>query len=152
MNDDAQLMRWLGAHRAAVSGGSPTDHPDIDTLTRHATGQLSPGKARIVSEHRRRQGDPAAGGSTRQPIMTAYRQQALVCAQVLAGGPARPRDVKLRAPDAAKILRGNVYGWFMKVERGIYALTDGGRAALVRWQAYIQPAAGAEVGPAKQAA
>ena len=51
MNDDAQLSHWLGAHRAAVSGGSPTDHPDIDTLTRHATAQLSPGKARIVSEH-----------------------------------------------------------------------------------------------------
>lgn len=51
MNDDRQIGQWLGAHRAAVSGGSPTDHPDIDTLARHATAQLSPGKARIVSEH-----------------------------------------------------------------------------------------------------
>src|SRR5882724_4230117 len=34
-------------------------------------------RRRLVDEHRRRQGDPAAGGSTRQPIMTAYRQQAL---------------------------------------------------------------------------
>jgi hypothetical protein len=51
MNDDGHLTEWLGAHRAAVSGGSPTDHPDIDTLARHATSQLSPGKARYVSEH-----------------------------------------------------------------------------------------------------
>ena len=51
MNEDAHLSRWLGAHRSAVTGGSPTDHPDVDTLTRHATAQLSPGKARIVSEH-----------------------------------------------------------------------------------------------------
>lgn len=51
MNDDAQLGRWLGAHRSAVTGGSETDHPDVDTLARHATNQLSPGKARIVSEH-----------------------------------------------------------------------------------------------------
>jgi hypothetical protein len=51
MNDDGHLREWLGAHRAAVSGGSPTDHPDIDTLARHATNQLSPGKARYVSEH-----------------------------------------------------------------------------------------------------
>lgn len=51
MNDDAQLQQWLGAHRSAVTGGSPSDHPDIDALTRHATNQLSPGKARIVSEH-----------------------------------------------------------------------------------------------------
>ena len=37
-------------------------------------------RSRILEEHRRRQGDPALGGSTRQPIMTAYRQQALACA------------------------------------------------------------------------
>ena len=46
-------------------------------------------RSRIVSEHRRRQGDPAAGGSTRQPVMTAYRQQALACAAVLSKAPAR---------------------------------------------------------------
>ena len=51
MNEDGHLRQWLGAHRAMVTGGSPTDHPDIDTLARHATAQLSPGKARIVSEH-----------------------------------------------------------------------------------------------------
>ena len=51
MNDDAQVSRWLGAHRSAVTGGSETDHPDVDTLARHATNQLSPGKARWVSEH-----------------------------------------------------------------------------------------------------
>ena len=80
-----------------------------------------------------RLGDPAAGGSTRKPIMTAYRQQALACADVLAKGPARPRDLKLFYPDAAKILHRNVYGWFFRQERGIYALTDGGRAALLQW-------------------
>lgn len=51
MNEDAQLMRWLGAHRDVVTGGSSTDHLDVDTLSRHATGQLSAGKARLVSEH-----------------------------------------------------------------------------------------------------
>jgi hypothetical protein len=90
-------------------------------------------RSRIVEEHRRRQGDPAMGGSTRQPIMTAYRQQALACAAALAQGAARPRDLKGTMPDAPKILLGNVYGWFVRVERGIYALSDSGRAALVRW-------------------
>ena len=37
-------------------------------------------RSRLVAEHRRRQGDPTSGGSTRRPIMTAYRQQALACA------------------------------------------------------------------------
>jgi hypothetical protein len=50
------------------------------------------------------------GGSTRAPQMTAYRQQALVVANALAGMPSRPRDLRILAPDAAKIVQGNVYG------------------------------------------
>jgi len=96
-------------------------------------------RARLVDEHRRRQGDPAVGGATRQPIMTAYRQQALAVAAALAEAEAdgtaarRPRDLKAIAPNAPKILLHNVYGWFARVERGVYGLTEAGRAALVRW-------------------
>ena len=90
-------------------------------------------RSQLVEEHQRRRGDPVLGGSTRAPIMTAYRQQALVCAAWLADGPGRPRDIKTAAPEAPKILLGNVYGWFVRVERGVYALTDSGRAALIRW-------------------
>ena len=105
-------------------------------------------RSRLVEEHRRRQGDPTAGGSTRRPIMTAYRQQALMCAAALAGGPGRPRDLKGAAPDAAKILQRNVYGWFVRIGRGLYGLTAEGKGALVRWRAYLPEAsrdkAGAE--------
>jgi hypothetical protein len=90
-------------------------------------------RSKIVLEHERRRGDPAVGGSTRAPIMTAYRQQALACAAALSGTPARPRDLKGAIPDAPKILKGNVYGWFVRVERGVYALTDAGRSALATW-------------------
>jgi hypothetical protein len=65
--------------------------------------------------------------------MTAYRQQALACAAALAQGAARPRDLKRELPDAPKILLRNVYGWFVRVERGIYTLSDSGKAALGRW-------------------
>jgi hypothetical protein len=90
-------------------------------------------KSRIVEEHRRRRGDPVAGGGSRAPIMTAYRQRALSCAAALVGGPARPRDLKARVPDAAKILLDNVYGWFDRPERGLYAVNEAGKAALLRW-------------------
>lgn len=90
-------------------------------------------RSKIVTEHQSRRGDPAVGGSTRRPIMTAYRQQALACAAALSNGPARPRDLKASAPDAPKILHRNVYGWFDRIERGVYSLTDTGRAALIRW-------------------
>ena len=36
-------------------------------------------------------------------------------------------------PDAGKILLDNVYGWFARTERGIYALTPAGHEALARW-------------------
>jgi len=67
-------------------------------------------RSRLVEEHRRRHGDPVAGGSTRRPLMTAYRQQALACAATLARGAARPRDLNPALPDAPKILLRNVYG------------------------------------------
>ena len=67
------------------------------------------------------------------PIMTAYRQQALACAAALSRGPGRPRDLKGSIPDAPKILLRNVYGWFVRQERGLYALSEQGRAALSRW-------------------
>jgi hypothetical protein len=90
-------------------------------------------RSQLVDEHRRRHGDPVMGGGTRTPIMTAYRQEALACAAVLATGPRRIRELKATSPDAAKILLRNVYGWFVRAERGVYALTDAGRNALVRW-------------------
>jgi hypothetical protein len=90
-------------------------------------------RSRLLDEHRRRLGDPAAGGSCRAPIMTAYRQQALACAASLSGGPRRTSDIKAAIPEAPKILLRNVYGWFFRVERGTYGLTPEGTAALARW-------------------
>lgn len=91
-------------------------------------------RSRLLREHQRRQGDPAIGGGTRQPIMTAYRQQALAVAQaILEATQAKPRDLKALAPDAPKILLHNVYGWFARIERGVYELTDAGREALKTW-------------------
>jgi hypothetical protein len=103
-------------------------------------------RSRLVAEHQRRQGDPVAGGSTRAPIMTAYRQQALACASALSGGPRRVRDLKPEIPDAPKILLHNVYGWFDRPERGVYSLTDSGRAALMRWPQHVPQLATATEG------
>src|SRR5262249_59775666 len=84
-------------------------------------------------EHRRRLGDPVAGGMTKLPIMTAYRQQALACAASLSDGPRRTSELRAIIPDAPRILLHNVYGWFFRVERGVYGLTPDGTTALTRW-------------------
>lgn len=90
-------------------------------------------RSRLMREHRKRRGDPTAGGSTRAPIMTAYRQQALGCALALSSGPMRVRQVRSSIPDAGKILLANVYGWFERLDRGVYGLTPAGCEALQRW-------------------
>ncbi|WP_137177331.1 DUF2161 family putative PD-(D/E)XK-type phosphodiesterase [Roseomonas sp. AR75] len=92
-------------------------------------------RSRLVEEHRRRLGDPAEGGLTRAPIMTAYRQRALACATVLRDGAQPVKALRCVAEDAASILLRNVYGWFERERRGVYRLTASGAAALSRWGA-----------------
>ena len=82
---------------------------------------------------------------TRQPIMTAYRQQALACAALLRSGLSRPAELRAVAPDAGQILLRNVYGWFERQGRGVYRLTAAGEAALDRWP--VDPAASASAEP-----
>lgn len=83
---------------------------------------------RLLREHQRRVGDPTQGGSTRHPVMTAYRQEALRCARLLEAGPMAIRAMRPLAdvPHAGTILRDDVYGWFERVERGTYVLTPKG--------------------------
>ncbi|MBR0796718.1 hypothetical protein JQ615_15085 [Bradyrhizobium jicamae] len=125
------LCRRLGFGMLGVSATG-----DVEVLVKPPTTapRRNPKKrSRLVAEHRKRKGDPVAGGSTRAPIMTAYRQQALACASALSDGPRKVRDLRAEIPDAGKILLHNVYGWFDRAERGIYVLTEAGRAALQRW-------------------
>ncbi|MCB5203115.1 DUF2161 family putative PD-(D/E)XK-type phosphodiesterase [Neorhizobium sp. T786] len=91
-------------------------------------------RTRLVKEHRKRQGDPALGGSTKVPIMTAYRQQSLACAAALVDGPLRPRDLKVVTPTAGQILLNNYYGWFERIDKGVYGLSESGARALERWR------------------
>jgi hypothetical protein len=106
-----------------------------------------PKRKRLLSEHTRRRGDPSPGGSTRQPVMTAYRQQALACAALLKVGPGRPAELRAVAPDAGSILLRNVYGWFQRTGRGVYQLTAVGHAALQRWPEMLHQPLVAEVTP-----
>lgn len=105
------------------------------------------GRGRLLAEHRRRQGDPARGGSTRQPIMTAYRQRALACAAQLREGPQPVRALRASAEDASAILLRNVYGWFERERRGIYRLTPAGQTALARWMPATAPLPEAAAAP-----
>ena len=93
----------------------------------------------LLREFERRIGDANTGGQSRRPIVTAYRQNALRCAVVLDHeGPTRAGRVAAATGFAAGVLlRQDVYGWFRRVERGVYDLTPEGRDALVRYAGVV---------------
>jgi hypothetical protein len=128
--DATRLCRMLGVGLLAVRG---------DTLAVHADpAPYQPRKqpkrrARLLSEFVRRSGDHNLGGTNRRPRVTAYREDALACAQMLAAGGAMKGAAVRRAtgvPKAPDILRDDVYGWFEKVARGTYDIAPAGRMAL----------------------
>ena len=122
------LCRRLGFGLLAVTA---TGQIEVVVMPFAVTPRRDPKRrSRLLDEYRRRIGDPQKGGGTGKPIMTAYRQDCIACARSLLAGPQSPRQLKLLVARAPTILRSNVYGWFARESRGIYGLTDLGKAAL----------------------
>jgi hypothetical protein len=84
----------------------------------------------------RLRGDPNEGGATRHGIVTAYRQDALACAAYLVNTGPEKGSIVAKATGVAKattLMRNNYYGWFEKVETGVYAISAAGRQGLKDW-------------------
>lgn len=89
-------------------------------------------QTRLLREFTRLVGDPNTGGSTRRGLMTAYRQDALRCLGVLEElGPTKAAVVAKTAnvTNARRLMADNHYGWFERVDTGIYALSPKGQSA-----------------------
>lgn len=87
-------------------------------------------KTTLMAEFERREGDPNQGGASRSGLVTSYRQEALRCAAYLAEhGPTKGALVakETSVTRATRVMAANHYGWFERVETGIYGLTDVGR-------------------------
>lgn len=88
--------------------------------------------ARLLREFARRVGDPNLGGTNRTTIVTAYRQDAMrVAAHLCRSGPCKASDIA-KATGVARaraIMADDHYGWFERVERGIYRLSPKGESA-----------------------
>ena len=93
------------------------------------------GRGRLLREFHQRVGDPNTGGVNKRQVMTAYRQGALLCAHRLRDGPLKLADVRegTHVTAASRLMQRNVYGWFDRVGRGVYALSPKGREALVEY-------------------
>ena len=136
--DVRKLCRRLGLGLMTVA---PEGRGEIDVLvdpTPYRPRKRARRIALLLGEHARRTGDPTRGGVTKTPIVTAYRQEALRCALLIQnGGPTSLRALRETGavPNAPRILGRDVYGWFHRVERGIYRVTERAKHDLARFAA-----------------
>ncbi len=99
----------------------------------YAARTMKKKQQKLLKAFDRLKGDPNAGGATRHGLVTGYRQDALRCARFLAvHGASKGSKVKdwAEVPDATQIMRNDHYGWFERVEKGVYRLTVTGRKGL----------------------
>lgn len=138
-NDAIRLCRKLGVGLIGVRfyKRKPPEASFLCTPGESAKQARAVRKAeRLKREFHGRSGDFNTGGSTGRPLVTAYRERSLRALQLLSmEGPMAPRELKAKLFDAriGSLLRDNVYGWFERVEHGVYGLTDAGREALAAY-------------------
>ncbi|WP_299871466.1 DUF2161 domain-containing phosphodiesterase [uncultured Sulfitobacter sp.] len=132
LKDNTALARRLGLGLITVrlKDGLVEVHCD--------PGPYNPRKSRkretaLLREFARRQGDPNDGGQTRAGLVTAYRQDALkIAVYLFEVGASKGADVarETGVPAATRMMRDDHYGWFEKVEKGVYGLTPVGAEAV----------------------
>lgn len=134
LKDNLAMCRRLGLGLITVlADGRAEVHCDPGP---YAPRKSKKRQARLLREFQRLQGDPNAGGATRHGIVTAYRQDALRCAAHLAeAGPTKGSEVakSTGVEKATALMARNHYGWFEKVAKGIYQLTEAGGEGLKHW-------------------
>lgn len=96
---------------------------------------------RLLREFAKRVGDPNEGGSTKTTLMTAYRQDALKCLLHLSKQGATKASIVAKTMDverARNIMAHDHYGWFERVDKGIYTFTPKGKAAMKDYASEIK--------------
>lgn len=131
LKENISLARRLGLGLITVRlrDGHVTVHCDPGPFTPRKSVAR---RQALLREFARRAGDPNAGGQTRAGLTTAYRQDALRIAAVLAAGPSKGASVAATTgiARATRIMADNHHGWFERLSRGVYGLSDTGRKAL----------------------
>ncbi len=87
----------------------------------------------VIMEIAERSGDYNLAGSQGRKLVTAYRENAILVACCLDRfGPMTPRALRELGTGQRTlgILSNNYYGWFQRIDRGVYRITDLGRQEL----------------------
>tara|TARA_R110002110_G_scaffold230919_2_gene446798 strand:+ start:172 stop:888 length:717 start_codon:yes stop_codon:yes gene_type:complete len=125
-----RVIKQLGLGLMVVST-SKLDSVVNELFPPVAMRKTQPRKRRAVNkEMEARFSSYNTGGITGTELMTAYRQNAVLIACFLntLGSSSAAHLKNLGAPENTRdIMASNHYGWFERVSRGIYQLTDTGR-------------------------
>lgn len=132
-----KLLRMLGMGLLVVDSATGQVEPLLDP------GKYQPRRSnyrqqRLLGEFQKRVGDPNLGGmEKRQGIMTSYRQRALRLGRFLLDhGPTRAVEIArcLDEPQARVIAYRDVYGWFERIDRGVYQVSPRGLREIPQWE------------------
>lgn len=92
-------------------------------------------KSNMLKEYRLRKSNQNIAG-TKGKTMTLYKEQVLkICAYLLKHGQVSIKEIKeaTKIEKTASILQKNYDGYFIRVSRGIYQLTDTGRVHILKY-------------------
>ena len=135
LHNNLDLCRRLGLGLITVRAADGFVHIHCDPAP-YRPRQSKARRGRLLQEFERRVGDPNSGGAMRRGLITAYRQDALKCVQLLRKhGPAKASEVatKTGVEKARRLMADDHYGWFNRVRTGVYALSPRGVVAVAEY-------------------
>lgn len=129
------IIRHLELGLILVDVDSHTVEVLLDPLHYHFK-QNKKKRRKLLREFSLRQTSLNIGGVTKTKIITAYRELALMICLCLKEGPQSTKVIReyTQRQKTTSVLQKNYYGWFVRVERGVYKLTDLGEQALIDYE------------------
>ncbi len=134
-----QVLKALGIGLLVVSLDSSFTRAEVVHEPEHLQKRQSKRrKSSVLKEISGRSIDANKGGRSKGAINTAFRERSIKIACTLEKvGECSPKNLikQFDCPkDTGSIVSSNFYGWFVRVKTGVYALSEKGRAELLREQ------------------
>lgn len=116
-------------------------HPAQVDMKKVKSGNLKR-RRKLVDEITTRHGDFNIGGSTNTKLVTSYREKAIhIACCLIKEGELTPKKLREMGTDRLKtsdILQDNHYGWFERVKRGVYRISETGQKELNKYDELVK--------------
>ena len=120
--------------KEALSPPRPAGDSELTLGIKRRTIRKSPRKRdAVLKELEGRSVDLNEAGSHRRQLVTAYRENAILiacCLNIRSSATAAELRKLGTGKKTSTVLAKNYYGWFERIKRGTYQLTDKGRSSL----------------------